>query len=122
MERLDARGVAFALDDFGTGYSSLNYLRRFAFNKIKIDRSFVANLSTTVDATIVHAIASIGRSLGLKLVAEGVEDAEQQRFLSAAGIHFMQGYRFGRPMPCEAISRRLQAEQEGMAALAGSDR
>jgi two-component system sensor histidine kinase BarA len=115
MERLDARGVAFALDDFGTGYSSLNYLRRFPFGKIKIDRSFVANLNTAVDATIVHAIASIGRSLGLKLVAEGVEDAEQQRFLSAAGIHFMQGYRFGRPMPCEAISQRLQVEREGAA-------
>jgi EAL domain-containing protein (putative c-di-GMP-specific phosphodiesterase class I) len=110
IERLKADGVRFALDDFGTGYSSLNYLKRFPFYKIKIDRSFVINLNTTVDATIVHAIASIGRSLGLKLVAEGVEEPEQQRFLSSAGIHFMQGYLFGRPMPKEEISKRLLLE------------
>jgi EAL domain-containing protein (putative c-di-GMP-specific phosphodiesterase class I)/HPt (histidine-containing phosphotransfer) domain-containing protein len=109
MERLNAAGMTFALDDFGTGYSSLNYLRRFPFGKIKIDRSFVTNLST-VDATIVHAVASIGRSLGLKLVAEGVEEAEQQRFLSSAGIHFMQGYLFGKPMTAQEISSRLALE------------
>jgi EAL domain-containing protein (putative c-di-GMP-specific phosphodiesterase class I) len=111
MERLNASGVIFALDDFGIGYSSLNYLRRFPFGKLKIDRSFVANLNTAIDATIIHAIASIGRSLGLKLVAEGVENAEQQRFLSLAGIHFMQGYLFGRPMTKEQISERLLREQ-----------
>jgi EAL domain-containing protein (putative c-di-GMP-specific phosphodiesterase class I) len=111
--------VTFALDDFGTGYSSLTYLRRFPFAKIKIDQSFIANLDAAVDATLVHAIASIGRSLGLKLVAEGVEDAEQQRFLSAAGIHFMQGYRFGRPMTRDAISERLRLEQEPTAGRAG---
>jgi diguanylate cyclase len=110
MERLNAAGMTFALDDFGTGYSSLNYLRRFPFGKIKIDRSFVSNLNTVVDATIVHAIASIGRSLGLKLVAEGVEDGEQQRFLSSAGVHFMQGYLFGKPMTAQEISRRLTRE------------
>jgi EAL domain-containing protein (putative c-di-GMP-specific phosphodiesterase class I)/signal transduction histidine kinase/CheY-like chemotaxis protein/HPt (histidine-containing phosphotransfer) domain-containing protein len=122
MERLTAWGVTFALDDFGTGYSSLNYLKRFPFKKIKIDQSFIRNLNTTVDATIVHAIASIGRSLGLKLVAEGVEDAEQHRFLSAAGIHFMQGYRFGRPVAREAISERLRAQQDPPAELAASGR
>ena len=97
IQQLSACGVTFALDDFGTGYSSLNYLRRFPFGKIKIDRSFVSDLRSTVDATIVHAITSIGRSLGLKIVAEGVEDVEQHRFLAAAGVHFMQGYLFGRP-------------------------
>jgi EAL domain-containing protein (putative c-di-GMP-specific phosphodiesterase class I) len=122
MERLTAWGVTFVLDDFGTGYSSLNYLKRFPFKKIKIDRSFILNLNTTVDATIVHAIASIGRSLGLKLVAEGVEDAEQQRFVTAAGIHFMQGYRFGRPVMPDAISERLRLEQEPTAELAGGIR
>jgi EAL domain-containing protein (putative c-di-GMP-specific phosphodiesterase class I) len=111
MELLKARGVTFALDDFGTGYSSLNYLRRFPFGSIKIDRSFVEHLDTTVDATIVHAIASIGRSLGLKLVAEGIETAEQHRFVYAAGIHFMQGYMFGRPMPKDAITERLADER-----------
>ncbi len=110
MERLNAAGMTFALDDFGTGYSSLNYLRRFPFGKIKIDRSFVTNLNT-VDATIVHAVASIGRSLGLKLVAEGVEEGEQQRFLSSAGIHFMQGYLFGKPMTAQEIFKRLTLER-----------
>jgi EAL domain-containing protein (putative c-di-GMP-specific phosphodiesterase class I) len=110
MERLRARGATFALDDFGTGYSSLNYLRRFPFRKIKIDQSFVKNVDNTLEATIVHAVASIGRSLGFKLVAEGVEDAEQHRFLAAAGIHFMQGYLFGRPMSKEAITERLARE------------
>jgi two-component system, NarL family, sensor histidine kinase BarA len=114
MERLNAAGMTFALDDFGTGYSSLNYLRRFPFGKIKIDRSFVTSFNTVVDATIVHAIASIGRSLGLTLVAEGVETPEQHRFLSAAGIHFMQGYLFARPLTKEAISEGLA--QEGAAA------
>jgi len=118
MQQLTAQGVTFVLDDFGTGYSSLNYLRRFPFKKIKIDRSFVANLSTTVDATIVHAVVSIGRALGLKLIAEGVEDAEQERFLFAAGVHFLQGDRLGPPAAREAISARLRLEQEPAARLA----
>jgi EAL domain-containing protein (putative c-di-GMP-specific phosphodiesterase class I) len=112
MERLRARGVTFALDDFGTGYSSLTYLRRFPFGKIKIDRSFVMHVDSALEATIVHAVASIGRSLGLKLVAEGVEEAAQHRFLAAAGIHFMQGYLFGKPMPKGAISERLALERQ----------
>jgi two-component system sensor histidine kinase BarA len=121
MKRLGARGIAFALDDFGTGYSSLNYLRRYAVGKIKIDRSFVASLDTMVDATIVHAITAIGRSLGLKLVAEGVETGEQHRFLVAAGVHFMQGYLFGHPMPKEGITERLAQERDaGLAALASA--
>jgi len=119
MEVLRARGVTFALDDFGTGFSSLNYLRRFPFGRIKIDQTFIAHLDTTVDATIVHAIASIGRSLGIKLVAEGVETTVQHRFLYAAGVHFMQGYLFGRPMPKEAITQRLAEEQAAAPQTAG---
>jgi EAL domain-containing protein (putative c-di-GMP-specific phosphodiesterase class I)/AmiR/NasT family two-component response regulator/HPt (histidine-containing phosphotransfer) domain-containing protein len=98
IEQLHHRGVSFALDDFGTGYSSLTCLRRFPFDEIKIDRSFVSNVGLTIDATIVHAVASIGRALGLKVVAEGVETTEQQTFLKAAGVHAMQGYLFARPM------------------------
>ena len=98
MHRLKARGVRFALDDFGTGYSSLLYLRRFPFDRIKIDRSFVRSIETAADAaSIVHAIVSLGRGLGMKVTAEGVETAEQQLFLRAAGVHSMQGYRFGKP-------------------------
>jgi EAL domain-containing protein (putative c-di-GMP-specific phosphodiesterase class I)/signal transduction histidine kinase/CheY-like chemotaxis protein len=98
IEQLHRRGVTFALDDFGTGYASLTSLRRFPFDKIKIDRSFVSNAGLTVDATIVHAVVSIGRALGLKVVAEGIETVEQQTFLMAAGVHAMQGYLFGWPM------------------------
>lgn len=98
IEQLHHRGVSFALDDFGTGFSSLTSLRRFPIDKIKIDRSFVSCIGSTVDATIVHAVVSIGRALGLKVVAEGVETLEQQKFVAAAGVHAMQGYLFARPM------------------------
>jgi EAL domain-containing protein (putative c-di-GMP-specific phosphodiesterase class I) len=109
MHRLKALGVRFALDDFGTGYSSLLYLRRFPFDRIKIDRSFVRSIETAADAaSIVHAIVSLGRGLGMKVTAEGVENAEQQLFLRAAGVHSMQGYRFGRPQPAHDIAARLE--------------
>jgi diguanylate cyclase len=109
MRRLKALGVRFALDDFGTGYSSLLYLRRFPFDRIKIDRSFVRSIESAADAaSIVHAIVSLGRGLGMKVTAEGVETAEQQLFLRAAGVHSMQGYRFGKPAPAEVITARLQ--------------
>jgi EAL domain-containing protein (putative c-di-GMP-specific phosphodiesterase class I) len=98
IEQLHHCGVSFALDDFGTGYSSLTSLRSFPIDKVKIDRSFVSNIGLTIEATIVHAIVSLGRALGLKVVAEGVETVEQQRFVAAAGVHAMQGYLFARPM------------------------
>ena len=116
MHRLKARGVRFALDDFGTGYSSLLYLRRFPFDRIKIDRSFVRAIETAADAaSIVHAIVSLGRGLGMKVTAEGVETAEQQLFLRAAGVHSLQGYRFGKPQPADEIAGRLQ--QVSMSAM-----
>ena len=109
MHRLKALGVRFALDDFGTGYSSLLYLRRYPFDRIKIDRSFVRSIETAADAaSIVHAIVSLGRGLGMKVTAEGVENAEQQLFLRAAGVHSMQGYRFGKPQPAHEIVERIR--------------
>jgi EAL domain-containing protein (putative c-di-GMP-specific phosphodiesterase class I)/CheY-like chemotaxis protein/HPt (histidine-containing phosphotransfer) domain-containing protein len=105
IDQLHRLGVTFALDDFGTGYSSLTSLRRFQIDKIKIDRSFVANIGLAIDATIVHAIVSIGRALGLKVVAEGVETVEQQKFVTAAGVHAMQGYLFARPMKDTNVPR-----------------
>jgi diguanylate cyclase (GGDEF)-like protein len=108
MLRLKAIGVRFALDDFGTGYSSLLYLRRFPFDKLKIDSSFVRSIEKAADAAaIVHAVVSLGRGLGMKVTAEGVENAEQHLFLRAAGVHSMQGYRFGRPGPASDIDARL---------------
>jgi diguanylate cyclase (GGDEF)-like protein len=127
MRRLKALGVKLALDDFGTGYSSLLYLRRFPFDKLKIDKSFVLSIEKTADAAaIVHAVVSLGRGLGMKVTAEGVETAEQHLFLRAAGVHCMQGFRFGRPMPAGEIAARLATpgvyrsiEGDARAALAG---
>jgi diguanylate cyclase (GGDEF)-like protein len=127
MFRLKALGVRLALDDFGTGYSSLLYLRRFPFDKLKIDSSFVRSIERAADAAaIVHAVVSLGRGLGMKVTAEGVETAEQHLFLRAAGVHSLQGYRFGRPGPAADISTRLAtpgsfriADDEAALAMAG---
>ncbi|TMI98720.1 MAG: EAL domain-containing protein [Alphaproteobacteria bacterium] len=120
MHRLKAQGVRFALDDFGTGYSSLLYLRSFPFDRIKIDRSFVRSIESAADAaSIVHAIVSLGRGLGMKVTAEGVETAEQQLFLRAAGVHSMQGFRFGKPSPAAVISERLHPAAAAPQAAAG---
>ncbi|MCP8940459.1 EAL domain-containing protein [Alsobacter sp. SYSU M60028] len=108
MMDLRAAGLRFALDDFGTGYSSLIYLRRFAFDKIKIDRSFLESMETTGESAIlVHSIVHLGRALGLTVTAEGVETAEQQRFLQAVGCHQVQGYLFCRPVSAEKIDELL---------------
>ena len=110
MLRLRELGVRLALDDFGTGYSSLLYLRRLPFDKLKIDRSFVLSIEKTADAAaIVHAVVSLGRGLGMKVTAEGVETADQHLFLRAAGVHFMQGYRFGKAVTAAEITARLQS-------------
>ena len=112
MLRLKGVGVCFALDDFGTGYSSLLYLRRFPFDKLKIDSSFVRSIEKAADAAaIVHAVVSLGRGLGMKVTAEGVETADQHLFLRAAGVHSMQGYRFGRPVTAAEIDHRLAAPE-----------
>ena len=113
MLRLKALGVRIALDDFGTGYSSLLYLRRFPFDKLKIDRSFVRAIEKAADAAaIVHAVVSLGRGLGMKVTAEGVETADQHLFLRAAGVHSMQGYRFGRPVTRAEITAAAYASPD----------
>jgi len=83
-------------------------LRRFPFDKLKIDRSFVHSIEKAADAAaIVHAVVSLGRGLGMKVTAEGVETAEQHLFLRAAGVHYMQGFRFGRPAEPADIEVRI---------------
>jgi diguanylate cyclase (GGDEF)-like protein len=104
MMELRALGVHLALDDFGTGYSSLIYLRRFAFDKIKIDRSFLESMEATGESAIlVHSIVHLGRALGLTVTAEGVETKEQHRFLQALGCHQLQGFLFSRPIPAADV-------------------
>ena len=104
MMELRALGVHLALDDFGTGYSSLIYLRRFAFDTIKIDRSFLESMEATGESAIlVHSMVHLGRALGLTVTAEGVETREQHRFLQALGCHQLQGYLFSKPVRAEKI-------------------
>ncbi|HMN71980.1 MAG TPA: bifunctional diguanylate cyclase/phosphodiesterase [Rhodoblastus sp.] len=114
MINLRAMGIRLALDDFGTGYSSLIYLRRFAFDKIKIDKSFLESLEASGEgAIIVHSIVHLGRALGLTVTAEGVESADQHRFLQALGCHELQGYLFSKPVSAADITRRLRAQETG---------
>ncbi|MBB4121483.1 putative bifunctional diguanylate cyclase/phosphodiesterase [Martelella radicis] len=102
--RLKALGVKIAMDDFGTGYSSLATLQQFPFNKIKIDRSFVSGLpQDTLSAAIVRSTVIIGKSLGLRVLAEGVETEEQLEFLRREGCPRAQGYYFGKPKPRDEI-------------------
>jgi len=104
--RLRALGVGVALDDFGSGYSSLSYLRRFPFSKLKIDRSFVAEMTADAGtAAIVQAVMALGRSLAMRVVAEGVETEEQLALLRAMNCDEVQGYLLGRPGPAEAFER-----------------
>jgi EAL domain-containing protein (putative c-di-GMP-specific phosphodiesterase class I)/signal transduction histidine kinase/CheY-like chemotaxis protein len=116
MARLHELGLKIALDDFGVGYSSLSHLRLFPFDKLKIDRAFVTGCAENVQsATLVHAVVSIGRALGMKVVAEGVETEAQRKFLKVAGVHAMQGYLFARPEPVDALKLRLAAMREPQA-------
>jgi diguanylate cyclase (GGDEF)-like protein/PAS domain S-box-containing protein len=109
LHQLRELGARIALDDFGTGYSSLSYLRSFPFDRIKIDRSFVADLLDGNEAVaIVHAILSLASSLKMRTTAEGVETAVQRRLLQAAGCDEMQGYLLSRPLPASAIGELLR--------------
>lgn len=118
LHALRERGIRVAMDDFGTGYSSLSYLRRFPFDKLKIDRSFVKDTTQAGHAlAIVGAICTLGRSLGMDTTAEGVETVAQLRAVQAAGCAEVQGYLFSRPGPAAAIAALIA----GSAAPAGHD-
>ncbi len=102
MSRLRAIGIQFALDDFGTGYSSLNYLRHLPLDQLKIDRSFVQSiLEDTTSGAIAQTIVSLGKAMGLPVMAEGVEIREQRDYLMSLGCNAFQGYLFSRPLPLE---------------------
>jgi len=109
IEKLRATGVEISIDDFGTGYSSLSYLKRFRLQKLKIDQSFVRDLSwDTDDAAIVRAIAALSHSLRLRFVAEGVERPEQLDFLRSLGSGEYQGYLHSEPLPADAFEHYLR--------------
>jgi EAL domain-containing protein (putative c-di-GMP-specific phosphodiesterase class I) len=110
LHRLRDHGISIALDDFGTGYSSLTYLRQFPFDRIKIDQTFVAEMTTRADcAAIVMAVAGLGRSLGVDITAEGIELHDQLMMLRAAGCTDGQGYLICRPQPANCIAEILSA-------------
>ncbi len=112
LAELRMLGVRFALDDFGTGHSSLSYLQKFRFDSIKIDRSFVASIGVDqVNATLVRAVVSLGRELGIGVVAEGIENEEQREKLASQGCRLAQGYLFGRPRPAREWLDELEAAQ-----------
>jgi EAL domain-containing protein (putative c-di-GMP-specific phosphodiesterase class I) len=107
LSRLKDMGIRIALDDFGTGYSSLSYLQKFRFSKLKIDRSFVANIVTGDESqVIINAIIGLGKALGIRVTAEGVETREQYDWLKH-GCHEAQGYLISRPVPSAEIPALL---------------
>jgi len=112
VRQLDERGIALSLDDFGTGYSSLSYLRRFPMRILKIDRSFVNAMDTQEGMTLLRAIVAMARSLGLSLVAEGIEHEDQARELRQLGCDEGQGFLYWRPMTAGAVDELLEATHE----------
>jgi diguanylate cyclase (GGDEF)-like protein len=110
LNELKKLGIGLEIDDFGTGYSSLSYLQHLPFNTVKIDRSFIRNLATRADsAQIVHAILALAKSLGMAVVAEGVENAEQLEKLDQLECGYAQGFYFARPLPADVAESCIRA-------------
>lgn len=110
LNKLSGLGIRFSIDDFGTGYSSLSYLKKFPVDMLKIDQSFVRDLTVdNDDAAIVSAVVSMAKSLGLRVIAEGVETAEQLLFLERLDCEMMQGYYFSRPLPAGEFKALLES-------------
>jgi EAL domain-containing protein (putative c-di-GMP-specific phosphodiesterase class I) len=122
LAELRALGAHLAIDDFGTGYSSLSYLERFPVDSLKIDRSFIAGMSASAERpAIARAIVELGRTLGLKIVAEGIEERDQADWLISLGCQYGQGYLFSRPMGVDATEAFLAADATRRVQQRGSD-
>jgi EAL domain-containing protein (putative c-di-GMP-specific phosphodiesterase class I) len=112
MLQIRQLGVRFSMDDFGTGYSSLAYLAQLPIDQLKIDKSFVQNIpGKSSDEFIARTIISMGLGLGMHVIAEGVETAEQHAFLAHHGCHAYQGYLFSRPLPAQALEAYMSQVQ-----------
>ena len=108
LNKLSDLGVSISIDDFGTGYSSLLYLKRLPANELKIDRGFITELAQdNDDEAIIQAIIALGKTLDMRIVAEGVETAEQQALLTQLGCNTLQGYLLARPAPPEALLEKI---------------
>ena len=119
IDRLREAGVRVAIDDFGTGYSSLGYLARLKLDVLKIDRLFVQALGTaSATSQVINRIVDMAKDLNLKIVAEGIETAEQAEQLRALGVDHAQGYHFGRPMAMDMLLERLQTERSSVSNVA----
>jgi EAL domain-containing protein (putative c-di-GMP-specific phosphodiesterase class I) len=114
LKEFKRRGIRISIDDFGTGYSSLSFLKRFPIDSLKIDRSFIFNLTSSIDdSAIVTAIIAMAHSLNLNIIAEGVETAGQLTFLSERGCHEMQGYLFSKPVAAGEMAKLMLSDQKG---------
>jgi EAL domain-containing protein (putative c-di-GMP-specific phosphodiesterase class I) len=119
MSRLRDHGISMSLDDFGTGYSSIGYLKRFRFDRLKLDQSICSEVVTDENAQkMIQGTIAIASSLGLQVTAEGVESAQQLQFLRLAGCRWLQGYYFGEPASAEVFQDMLTAAREEMRASA----
>jgi EAL domain-containing protein (putative c-di-GMP-specific phosphodiesterase class I) len=119
LQGLRAEGMRVAIDDFGTGYSSLAYLKRFPIQTLKIDRAFIKDMMRNPeDRAIVDAIIGMAHAMGMEVLAEGVEQADQLQYLRSKGCNKAQGYLFGKPLPVEEFKALLlrQRQDEGVSA------
>ena len=120
-QSLAESGYHFSMDDFGTGYSSLEYIKRLPISELKIDKAFVQNIDDDkTDEAIVRGATQLAHSMGLKVVAEGVETAQSVEILKAIGCNKLQGYYFTKPLPVDKFNDWLNSSQFGAKAVKGS--